>query len=115
MLYPVTATSSVEASQVRSICEDETAVATRFSGTLGAWVSPGGSDPAPQAARRRRLRPGPLLTPLSLNVVIDQRLRSLEGLPTANAGAGRRRPSARFQPGGRSPWQGDSSAREDGF
>jgi hypothetical protein len=75
MLYPVTATLSVEASHVRSICEDETAVAMRFCGTLGASVSPVGAVVAWRA--RRGLRPRPLLFLLSLRLDIDEGLRTL--------------------------------------
>jgi hypothetical protein len=39
MLYPVTPTLSVEAFQVRLICEEETALATRLVGTVGGVVS----------------------------------------------------------------------------
>ena len=38
-LYPVTPTLSVEAVQERLIWDDETAVAERLVGTVGAWVS----------------------------------------------------------------------------
>jgi hypothetical protein len=38
-LYPVTPTLSVDAFQVRSICDEETAVATRLVGTEGGVVS----------------------------------------------------------------------------
>ncbi len=45
ILYPVTATLSVELDQVKSICEEEITVVVSPEGTLGAVVS-GGGKPA---------------------------------------------------------------------
>ncbi len=39
ILYPATPTLSVEAVQERLISEEDTAVAERLVGVLGAWVS----------------------------------------------------------------------------
>ena len=48
MRYPVTPIASVEADQDRLIPEEDTAVAERLVGTVGAVVSVGGGVDAPE-------------------------------------------------------------------
>src|SRR5207253_8923812 len=91
ILYPVTATLSVEAVQERLIWLVETAVAVRFAGVDGGVVSAAGTL-SPHSAGRSLpthdgLLPAPLLSEISIGVGFRFRYQMLDAPAAVESGA----------------------------